>query len=210
MFLNREQAGEELALKLQSYKNKEVVVLAIPRGGLPLGYIIAKALNAPLDVAITKKLGHPNNPEYAVGALSSHGYFLNPEAQVPEEYLKEEIERVRALVEKSNKQYYSITKPHDLTGKWVIIVDDGIATGSTMMATVQLVKKADPKGIVVATPVAPPRTIEMFNSSPLVDEVIYLEAPIYFSGVGQFYEDFSAVPDHEAIRLLEKANSTEG
>lgn len=209
MFLDRDQAGEELALKLESYKDKEVVVLAIPRGGLPLGFIIAKSLKAPLDVAITKKLGHPNNPEYAVGALSSQGYFINPEAHVSNEYLEQEIERVREVVKAKNQEYYSITKPHDLTGKWVIIVDDGIATGSTMMATVQLVGKANPKGIVVATPVAPPRTIEMLKSSPLIDEVIYLEAPIYFSGVGQFYEDFSAVPDREAIRLLEKANASE-
>lgn len=209
MFLNREQAGEELALKLEKYKGKEVVVLAIPRGGLPLGYIIAKSLKAPLDVAITKKLGHPNNPEYAVGALSSQGYFLNPDASVSKEYLEEEIERVKELVEIKNKEYYSIAKPHDLSQKWVILVDDGIATGSTMMATVQLVKKANPKGIVVATPVAPPRTIEMLQSSPLIDEVIYLEAPIYFSGVGQFYEDFSAVKDQEAIELLEKANVSE-
>ena len=209
MFLNREQAGEELALKLTAYQNKEVVILAIPRGGLPLGYIIAKSLKAPMDVAITKKLGHPGNPEYAVGALSNEGYFLNPDAHVSKEYLEQEIKRVRELVDERHKQYYRVTKPHDLSGKWVIIVDDGIATGSTMMATILLVKKANPKGIVVAIPVAPPRTIEMLKDSPLIDEVIYLEAPSYFSGVGQFYEDFSAIPDEEAIRLLENANANE-
>lgn len=208
MFLNREQAGEELALKLQGFKRKELVILAIPRGGLPLGFIIAKNLKAPLDVAITKKLRHPNNPEYAIGALSSKGYFINPDAKVSEEHLQKEIIRVKAELELKNKEYYTVCKPLEVNNKWVIIVDDGIATGSTMMATVQLVHKEHPKGIVIATPVAPPRTIEMLKSSPLIDEVIYLEAPIYFSGVGQFYDDFSAVSDREAIHLLEEANAS--
>lgn len=206
MFTDRNEAGEELARNLQSFKGKDVVVVAIPRGGLPLGAIIAKELNAPLDVAITKKLGHPQNPEYAVGALNKDFYVLNPEAKVSQEYLDQEIERVQKLIKERYDQYYSVVKPHSLKNKWVIIVDDGIATGSTVLATVQLASKENPAGIVVATPVAPPRTIEKIKSSPLVNEVVCLETPPYFMGVGQFYEDFFPVSDEDAIGILEKAN----
>lgn len=206
MFRDREEAGKELATKLQDYKNKDVVILAIPRGGLPLGAIIAKELNAPLDAVITKKLGHPQNPEYAVGAINKEGYIINPEAHVSREYLDEEIKRVREIVNKRYDQYYSVAKPHKLLDKWVIIVDDGIATGSTVLATVDLAKKENPAGIVVATPVAPPRTVEKLNASPNIDEVICLDTPAYFMGVGQFYENFFPVSDEEAIGILEKAN----
>lgn len=206
MFTDREEAGEELARNLQSYKGKDVVVLAIPRGGLPLGSIISKELNAPLDVAITKKLGHPQNPEYAIGALNKDGYVINPEAHVSQEYLDQEIKRVQKLVNERYDQYYSVVKPHSLQNKWVIIVDDGIATGSTVLATVQLASKEKPAGIVVATPVAPPRTVEKLKDSPFVDKVVCLETPPYFMGVGQFYENFFPVSDEEAIDILEKAN----
>lgn len=206
MFTDREDAGEALARNLQSYKDKDVVVLAIPRGGLPLGAIIAKELNAPLDVAITKKLGHPQNPEYAVGALNKEGYVINPEANVSAEYLDSEIKRVQGLVNERYDQYYSVARPHRLQNKWVIIVDDGIATGSTVLATVQLASKEKPAGIVVATPVAPPATVEKLKNSPNIDEVVCLETPPYFMGVGQFYENFFPVSDEQAITILEKAN----
>lgn len=206
MFTDRQEAGAALAQSLQSYKGKDVVVLAIPRGGLPLGAIIAKELNAPLDVAITKKLGHPQNPEYAVGALNKDTYVINPEAHVSQGYLDKEIKRVQKLVNERYDQYYSIARPHDLKNKWVIIVDDGVATGSTVLATVQLASKKEPAGIVVATPVAPPRIIEKLKNSPFIDEVVCLDTPPYFMGVGQFYENFSPVSDEEAITILEKAN----
>ncbi len=206
MFLDREEAGHRLARHLQSYKNKEAVVLAIPRGGLPLGEIVAKELNAPLDVAIIKKIGHPYNPEYAAGALNEEGYVLNPEARISEEFLEEEVQRLRQEILKRHQQYYAKTQPHDVRGKWVIIVDDGIATGSTILATVALVAKKDPAGIVIATPVAPASTIRKLQSASGVDEVVCLEQPPYFSSVGQFYENFFSVSDEEAIEILERAN----
>ena len=206
MFINRKEAGYQLAQHLFAYKGKEIVVLAIPRGGLPLGEIVAKELNAPLDVAIIKKIGHPFNPEFAAGAMNEEGYVLNPDARVSEEFLVEEMERLREDIQRRHQQYYSKNKPHDVRGKWVIIVDDGIATGSTVLATVDLVAKKSPAGIVIATPVAPASTIRKLVSSPEVDEVICLEQPSDFGSVGQFYENFFPVTDEEAISILERAN----
>lgn len=206
MFRNREDAGEQLAAVLDGFNGKETVVLAIPRGGLPLGAIIASSLKAPLDVAITKKIGHPNNKEYAIGALSMEGTFINPNVDVSPEYIEKESQKVRKQVEERYRQYYGKTKPHDLKDKWVIIVDDGIATGSTVLATVSLVAQSGPKGIVVAVPVAPPQTLERLQQEPGIDRVVCLQTPWNFMGVGQFYEDFEPVSDREAITILEDAS----
>lgn len=206
MFIDRNHAGRELAANLQSYRGKDVVVVAIPRGGLPIGAIIAKELNAPLDVAITKKIGHPYNSEFAVGALNQEGYILNPEVRVSQEYLSEEIAKLKELVQKKHAWYYSRARPHDLKDKWVILVDDGIATGSTILATIDLIAKQQPKGIVVATPVSPPATIKKLKNSKSVNEVVCLLQPEDFGGVGQFYGSFFPVSDEEAISILEKAN----
>lgn len=205
-FMNREHAGKELAKLLEKYKKYNVVVLAIPRGGLPLGALIAHALDAPLDVAITKKIGHPSNPEYAVGALNIHGYVLNPEVQLPERELQQEINKVRGQVEQRHATYYAKITPQDLKEKWVIIVDDGMATGSTVLATISLVARQHPAGIVIATPVAPPRTVDKLLRTGQIDEVVCLEQPDHFRGVGQFYDDFSPVTDQEAVSILERAH----
>lgn len=207
MFLDREEAGYQLARHLHPYKGKDIVVLAIPRGGLPLGEIIAKELKAPLDVAIIKKIGHPYNPEFAIGAMNEEGYVLNPDAHVSTEFLAEELKRLREELEKRHQQYYSKKRPHDVHGKWVIIVDDGIATGSTVLATIALVAKKSPAGIVIATPVAPARTVKKLEGSPEIDEVVCLEQPPFFASVGQYYENFFPVTDEEAIAILERANS---
>lgn len=206
MFSDREDAGYRLARHLQSYKGREVVVLAIPRGGLPLGEIVAKELNAPLDVVIIKKIGHPYNPEFAAGALNEEGYVLNPDTHVPEEFLDREVKRLKTEIDKKHELYYSKTHPHDLRDKWVIIVDDGIATGSTMQATVKLVAKRAPAGIVVAVPVAPSGTIRKLETSSEINEVVCLEQPPYFGSVGQFYENFFSVTDEKAVAILERAN----
>lgn len=210
MFKNREQAGKELADSLSKYKDKDVVVLAIPRGGLPLGAIVAEELGAPLDVAITKKIGHPMNKEYAVGALNRQGYVLNPDVELSESDLQEEIRKVREQVEYRHAQYYSKTEPQDLKDKWVIVVDDGMATGSTVLATVKLVSFQHPSGIVIATPVAPPRTVQKLSHSKEIEEVISLMQPYDFQGVGQFYENFLPVSDQEAISILERSRRNPG
>jgi len=206
MFKDRIDAGTQLAKKLFEFKKENVVVLAIPRGGLPLGAIIAKALNAPLDVALTKKIGHPFNKEYAIGAVSLENIILNDAVGVTKGYIEEETARLRIKLNERHNQYYKKNVPQNLKDKTVIIVDDGIATGNTILVTIDLVKMQKPNKIVVAIPVAPPSTVRKLDDYAEVDEVICLETPYNFHAVGQFYEEFFQVSDQEAINLLESAN----
>lgn len=206
MFQDRTDAGIQLAEKLTFYKDQEVVVLAIPRGGLPLGAIVAKALNAPLDVALIKKIGHPYNKEYAIGAVSLESVITSDTANIPKRYIEEETSSIRDKLTQRYEQYYKKGKPHDLKGKVVIIVDDGIATGNTLLATVELIHNQKPKAIVVAIPVSPPSSLKKLEDSPFVNEVICLETPYNFMAVGQFYEEFDAVSDEEAIKILQETN----
>jgi len=206
MSQDRTDAGMQLAEKLTFYKDQDVVVLAIPRGGLPLGAIVAKALNAPLDVALIKKIGHPNNKEYAIGAVSLESVITSDTVNIPKRYIEEETNRIRDLLTQRYKQYYKEGKPHDLKYKVAIIVDDGIATGNTLLATVELIQKQKPKAIVVAIPVAPPSSLNKLEDSPHINEVICLETPYNFMAVGQFYEEFDAVSDQEAIEILQETN----
>lgn len=206
MFQDRTEAGIQLAEKLTFYKDQDVVVLAIPRGGLPLGSIVAKTLNAPLDVALIKKIGHPYNKEYAIGAVSLESVITSDTVNIPKSYIEEETKSIRRLLAKRYEQYYKKGKPHDLKDKVVIVVDDGIATGNTLLATVELVYKQKPRSIVVAIPVAPPSSLNKLEDSPFVNEVICLETPYNFMAVGQFYEEFDAVSDEEAIQILQETN----
>ena len=203
MFTDRIDAGIQLADKLLPFKDKEVVILAIPRGGLPLGSIVAKTLQAPLDVALSKKIGHPYNREYAIGAVSMDQIVLNDVTGVHERYIEEETTRIREILKNSHQQYYKNRKPQDLKDKIVIIIDDGIATGNTIRVTAQMVKEQKPKKVVVAIPVAPKSAIKSLEDSAYIDQVICLQTPYDFMAVGQFYEFFGQVSDEEAIRLLQ-------
>jgi predicted phosphoribosyltransferase len=208
MFKDRTDAGKQLAQKLPNYKNKEAVVVAIPRGGLPLGAIIADAINAPLDVVLTKKIGHPLNKEYAIGAVSLEHKFITESVDVSLSYIDEEIRRIRELLRQRQDQYYKNTTPKELKNKIVIIVDDGLATGSTMLATITLIKDKEPLKIVVAVPVASSSAFEKINNSPFVDEVVCLRIPKNFKAVGQYYMEFYAVMDTTAIQILEASNKS--
>ncbi|MBQ0734730.1 phosphoribosyltransferase [Aquimarina celericrescens] len=205
-FRDRIQAGLQLAKELHSYKDKPVVVLAIPRGGLPLGAAVARVLEAPLDVALTKKIGHPYNKEYAIGAVSLNSRILSAALEASEEYIEEETKRIREVLIHRQKQYYKNLKPQNLKDKTVIIVDDGIATGNTILATIELIYQNQPAKIIVAVPVAPATAVEKLKSSAHVDEVICLHTPNNFRAVGQFYDEFNTVTDEEAIRILEECN----
>ena len=208
MFKDRIDAGTQLAEKLLEFKSQNVVVLAIPRGGLPLGAIVAKALNAPLDVALTKKIGHPSNKEYAIGAVSLENIILSDAVGVTKGYIKEETARLRKKLKERHNQYYKNNVPQNIKDKTVIIVDDGIATGNTILVTIELVKMQIPNKIIVAIPVAPPSTVRKLENSPEIDEVICLETPYNFHAVGQFYEEFYQVSDQEAIQLLEESRQS--
>ncbi len=207
MFRDRIDAGNQLADRLAAYKNMNVVVLAIPRGGLPIGAIVAKALKAPLDVALSKKIGHPYHKEYAIGAVSMEDMILSDAKGISKEYLEEETARIRKKLKERQEQYYQNRGPQPLKGKTVIIIDDGIATGNTLLVTVDLVSHRKPEKIIVAIPVAPESGIQKLKGNPNVDEVICLQVPHYFQAVGQFYEVFEQVSDQEAIRILEETHS---
>jgi predicted phosphoribosyltransferase len=203
MFSNRDEAGYLLAQELIKYKGKPVVVMAIPRGGLPLGAALARMLEAPLEVALTKKIGHPFNREYAIGAVSREQIVLNRPEGVSEEYIKAETARLRQSLEERHRMFHRNIKPVPLKGKHVIIIDDGIATGNTLRVTVALIAAAAPEEIIVAIPVAPPDAVERLAEMSEVDEVVCLETPWDFHAVGQFYEDFTAVSDKEALEIFE-------
>ncbi|MGM0932299.1 MAG: phosphoribosyltransferase [Bacteroidota bacterium] len=210
MFTDRIDAGEQLSRELAGYKDKPVVVLAIPRGGLPIGAILAKRLGAPLDVVLSKKIGHPNNKEYAIGAVSLADVTLSPTEHFSEEYITTETEKIRELLQKRDREYHKNSSPANLKDKIIIITDDGIATGNTLLSTVMLAHKQQPREIIVAIPVAPPSSVEKLRNTPEISKVICLETPYNFSAVGQFYEDFRAVSDEEAIEILNETNREPG
>lgn len=204
MFNDRYDAAEKLLPYLQKYKdNTDVVIIAVPRGGLQLGVVLAKKLHAPLDVVFAKKIGAPTNPEFAIGGVSLDDVVVNPTYNVPQlqKYIAEQVEHIRAMLLQRKKLYKDSRPSISLKDKIVIVTDDGVATGTTMAVTLQLIKKQKPKKIIVAIPVAPPDAIQILSS--VADEVICLEKPIAFFGVGAFYRNFEQVSDDQAAALLQ-------
>lgn len=204
MFKDRIEAAHLLAQKLQKYKNNSVVV-ALPRGGVPLGYVIAEELGVPLDIILSKKIGYPFNKEFAIGSVSLQGRIINEDIPVSKEYIEEETALIRKSLKEKYKLYMGNKAPVNLKHKNVIIVDDGIATGNTMLLTIELIRKNEPEKIIVATPVAPPESIQKIVEE--VDEVVCLSMPEFFIGVSQFYENFEQVNDETVIQLLRKSNN---
>ena len=204
-FRNRGEAARELAERLQHYKGTNSVVLAIPRGGVAIGCVVARELGLPLDIVLSKKIGHPDNPEYAIGSVTLQGMLLGT-ANVPTEYIIEETKRIRELLHKRYSMYMGNKQPISLAGKNVILVDDGIATGNTLLSTIDAIREQGPAGIVVGVPVASPDALESVEEK--ADETVCLLAPGYFFAVGQFYEEFHQLTDTEVIRLLDDAADT--
>lgn len=209
MYKDRTEAGNLLAQKLEKYSREDAVILAIPRGGIPLGFIISEKLNLPLEVVLSKKIGHPLHKEYAIGAVTLKSSILSAAAaDISPKYIEEETIRIRSLLNKRYKDYYGNRKPLQLKAKTLIIVDDGIATGNTMLSIIKMLHDEKPKKIVVAIPVAPHDAINKLEASPYVDEVICPLVPDYFQAVGQFYQNFDQVDDEEVKKLLNKALKT--
>jgi len=208
IFKDRNEAGYLLADKLEKYKKTDAVILAIPRGGVPIAYIIAQTLNLPLEVVLSKKIGHPFHKEYAIGAVTLKSRILSDAAtEVSTAYIEEETKKIRTLLQKRYDGYYGEKKPLQLNDKILIIADDGIATGNTILSTIKMLHDEKPKKIVVAIPVAPHSAIKKLENSPFIDEIICLSTPFNFRAVGQFYENFNQVDDIEVNQLLKETNN---
>jgi putative phosphoribosyl transferase len=214
LFANRREAGRILASLLMRYADRDdVLVLALPRGGVPVGFEVAQALRAPLDVFIVRKLGVPGHDELAMGAIATGGVrVLNDDVVISLELEPEVIDAVAAREEKElarRERIYRGARPApDVRGRTVIVVDDGLATGSTMRAAVAALRKQGPARIVVAVPVAAPETCKEFKTE--VDEAVCAATPRMFNGVGRWYEDFSQTTDEEVHELLAQARSCVG
>ena len=206
IFANRREAGAALAAQLERYRGRgDVVVLALPRGGVPVGYEVARALGAPLDVFMVRKLGAPGHRELAMGAIASGGvrvlnrdvigwYGISPAAI--EATAREEL----AELERRERTYRESREPVEVKDRVVLLIDDGLATGSTMKAAVQAVRELGPARIVVAVPVGAPQTCSELQE--LADEVVCARTPEDFAAVGQWYVDFSQTGDEEVRELL--------
>ena len=206
-FANRVEAGQRLATALKDVTVKDGIVLAIPRGGVVVGYEVAEALNLPLDVIIPRKIGAPGNPELAIGAMTEDGTVILDEhliayMNVREDYVKRESENQRLEIERRMKLYRQNAPYPNLKGRDVIVVDDGIATGSTMKAALASVKNRGANTVVAAVPVGPPSTIEELKKQ--ADRVVCLFTPESFYAIGEFYDDFSQTMDEEVIDLLKR------
>jgi len=202
MFHDRIEAGILLAAKLKKYKNDPGIVLAVPRGGVPVAYVVARELGFPIEVILTKKIGHPMHKEYAIGAASLTDYFVIPHENVTEEYIEQELLRIRSRLKEMYKSFMGDKEPENLEGKTVIVIDDGIATGNTILATINMLRKSNPGKIVIGVPVASQSAVQKL--AKVVDEVVAVLIPEEFYGVGAFYEEFEQVSDEEVMFYLDK------
>jgi predicted phosphoribosyltransferase len=205
-FQNRLEAAELLARKLSALRADRPLVLAIPRGAVPMGRLIADALDGELDVVLVRKLGAPGNPELAVGSVDENGHMYVAEHAramgISDRYLERERQAQIETMRKRRSEYTPVRAPIDPAGRVVIVVDDGIATGSTMIAALRAVRARQPKRLIAAIGVAPPETLARLRNE--ADEVVCLEAPEFFYAVGQFFADFPQVSDQEVIECLRR------
>ncbi len=210
VFADRVDAGKKLAERLQQYKGPNTIVLAIPRGGVVVGYEVAVALGAPLDVVIPRKIGAPEQPELAIGAIAANGGevrvmddHLIHALGVTEHYIEAEVAKQLGEIERRRQMYRAGRPLPPLDDKTVVLVDDGIATGSTVLAAIRMLKKQHPGKLVLAVPVAPPDALDRLRAE--VDDMVVLETPEMFFAVGAWYVEFAQTEDREVIDLLHRA-----
>jgi putative phosphoribosyl transferase len=202
MFQDRLDAGLALAQQLLHYKDMNGVALAVPRGGVPVALPVAKILHIPLEIILSKKIGHPLHKEFAIGAVSLTGRVVAPNAYVSEEYVEEQTHNIRLQLKSMYKKFMGNKEPTSVKNKIVIIIDDGIATGHTMLSTVDMIRKESPKKIVVAVPVASQQAARKLSEA--ADEFVCVWIPDHFRAVGEFYENFTQVTDEEVMKILEQ------
>jgi putative phosphoribosyl transferase len=209
-FRDRTQAGRLLAAELRRFAGRDPVVLALPRGGVPVGFEIARALGAPLDLVLVRKIGAPLQPELAVAAVvdgEQMEIVVNEDVaaslQLPKGYVEQQAARQVEEIERRRRLYLGERERVAVEGRTALVVDDGIATGATVRASLRAVRRRKPGRLVLAVPVAPPEAVEALRHE--VDEVVCLHTPDDLYAIGQFYDDFSQVEDDEVRELLERA-----
>ena len=214
-FSDRADAGRRLAGKLAHLKDRQPVVLALPRGGVAVGFEIAQALNAPLDIVLVRKIGVPWQPELALGAVTdgaSPETFIDRDMaailDIPESYVQEATVRQLDEIERRRRTYCAGRTPLEITGRTAIVVDDGIATGATMQVAIRAVRRRAPARLVLAVPVAPPETLTAFAKE--ADETICLDMPAALAAIGHYYRDFHQMSDAEVTDLLARATRSPG
>jgi predicted phosphoribosyltransferase len=211
IFQDREEAGRELGRKLARYAGlPKVIVLALPRGGVPVAFEVARALQAPLDVFLVRKLGFPGHEEYAMGAIASGGARVINERLLAEvgmapAVVERVVEREERELRRRERAYRGDLPALELTGRTAILVDDGVATGSSMLAAVEAVRERGAREIVVAVPVAPRESIRKLSNA--ADDVVCIASPEPFLAVGRFYDNFEQTSDEEVLELLERARA---
>jgi predicted phosphoribosyltransferase len=207
LFTNREEAARLLASRLSQYQGQHPLVLGVPRGAVPMSRIIADALDGEMDVVLVHKLRAPHQPELAIGAIDetgeSHLSEYVADLEIRADYIESEKRAQLAELRRRRRLYTPVRPPINPAGRIVVIVDDGIATGASILAAIRCVRARKPARLIVATAVAPPDTLRKIETE--ADEVICLEAPTMFYAVGQFFEDFSPVSDEEVVRTLAQA-----
>ena len=204
MFTDRDEAATRLAERLKAFRGKNPLILAIPRGAVPMGKIIADKLDGELDVVLVRKLRAPHQPELAIGSVNESGWtYLADFAERyggSADYIESEKRTQMETIRQRRKQYTPIRPPIDPAGRIVIVIDDGLATGATMISALHGLRAMQPAKLVCAVPVSPPDTLAKVTD--LADEVVCLDAPLMFQAVGQFYRNFPQVDDDEVIEVL--------
>jgi predicted phosphoribosyltransferase len=203
MFLDRIDAGKKLAQALLIYKGQPLVVYALPRGGVVLGVEVARALEAPLDLIVVRKIGHPLQPEYAIGAVAEDGYIVtNPDeiGHLDKRWLDRATAAELQEAQRRRRVFLQGRAPVEVKDKIAIIVDDGLATGLSMSAAIHEIRGRGPQRVVVAVPVAAAETVEKLK--PDVDDLVVLYVPEWFGAVGAFYQHFDQVSDEEVVALM--------
>jgi predicted phosphoribosyltransferase len=209
IFSDRLDAGRQLARRLDAWRGEKPIVFAIPRGAVPMGKVIADALDGELDVVLTRKLGAPGNPEFAIGAVDETGWSYIAEyaemAGATREYIDKAVAAEMETMRRRRAEYTPVRPPLDPAGRVAIVVDDGLATGATMIAALHALRARRPRRLICAVPVASVEAVAKVRAH--ADEVVCLDTPEYFHAVGQFYRDFRQVEDREVIALLRAAGS---